>query len=131
MAARWISSPINNININIIINCKLIAVLCRFDDFRSTSESNTVDSSYGGVSVSSAHDHVLEFNREGIIPSLHELILLSFDESNESDDDNGNDNGNIDSNIDSGDTNDDRPFDIVMIESDWQLLPCQQREYWL
>ncbi len=67
--------------------CKLISVLCRFDDFRTseqTSETNNhaslVDSSYGGVS--SAHDHVLEFNREGVIPTLHELILLSLDQNN-------------------------------------------------
>ena len=62
--------------------CKLISVLCRFDDFRTADA--TVDSSYGGVS--SAHDHVLEFNREGIIPSLHELILLSLDQKSENND---------------------------------------------
>lgn len=60
--------------------CKLISVLCRFDDFRTNEESNSqaslVDSSYGGVS--SAHDHVLEFNREGVIPTLHQVILLSL-----------------------------------------------------
>ena len=62
--------------------CTLISVLCRFDDFReqqsNNGDSSMVDSSYGGVS--SAHDHVLEFNREGIIPTLHELILLSLEE---------------------------------------------------
>mmetsp|Transcript_10775 Transcript_10775/g.16275 ORF Transcript_10775/g.16275 Transcript_10775/m.16275 type:complete len:856 (-) Transcript_10775:86-2653(-) len=65
--------------------CKLISVLCRFDDFRTSESANSannhasmVDSSYGGVS--SAHDHVLEFNREGIIPTLHELILLSLEQ---------------------------------------------------
>ena len=59
--------------------CKLISVLCRYDDFRtaeSSQHASMVDSSYGGVS--SAHDHVLEFNREGIIPTLHKVILLSL-----------------------------------------------------
>ncbi len=73
--------------------CKLISVLCRYDDFRTAEATNgtnnhasMVDSSYGGVS--SAHDHVLEFNREGVIPTLHELILLSLDQQHSSD---GND----------------------------------------
>lgn len=66
-------------------SCTLITVLCRFDDFRQAD--GAVDSSYGGVS--SAHDHVLEFNREGIIPSLHKLILLSLDQKSEVENSNG------------------------------------------
>jgi armadillo repeat-containing protein 6 len=41
--------------------CQLITVLCRFDDFRSTTH---------GITTSSAQDHVLEFGRQGAIPVL-------------------------------------------------------------
>ena len=71
--------------------CKIVTVLCRFDDFRTSQQSNETanhasitDSSYGGAS--SAHDHVLEFNREGIIPTLHELILISLSDDNQQSD---------------------------------------------
>jgi armadillo repeat-containing protein 6 len=41
--------------------CQLITVLCRFDDFRSTTH---------GITTSSAQDHVLEFGRQGAVPVL-------------------------------------------------------------
>ena len=71
--------------------CKLLAVLCRFDDFR-----NPPSNEGGGVGgmpspdmvVSSAHDHVLEFNRTGIIPVLHEVTCFALNEVD------GNEDGN-------------------------------------
>jgi len=66
--------------------CKLISVLCKFDDFRSEGSSAGtigVESSMG-ASVSSAHDHVLEFNRSGVVPILHEItdIALTMNKDN-------------------------------------------------
>lgn len=58
--------------------CQLIAVLCRYDDFRpSGGGALGVDSSYGN-NVSSAHDHVMEFNRNGVVPVLHEITLIAL-----------------------------------------------------
>jgi hypothetical protein len=56
--------------------CKLIGVLCRYDDFRPDTGLG-VDSSYG-ANVSSSHDHVMEFQRCGVIPIIHEISLLSL-----------------------------------------------------
>jgi len=61
--------------------CKLVSILCRYDDFRPDTDgggSLGVDSSYG-MNVSSSHDHVLEFSREGIVPLLHSVTLLSLE----------------------------------------------------
>lgn len=64
--------------------CKLITILCRFDDFRSDNPSTAssggglgVDSSYG-MNVSSSHDHVLEFNREGVVPVLYDVTIMAL-----------------------------------------------------
>jgi hypothetical protein len=64
--------------------CRFLAVLCRFDDFRDSSATGGtgggglgVDSSYG-QNVSSAHDHVLEFHREGVVPVLHAVTVTSL-----------------------------------------------------
>lgn len=65
--------------------CKLIGVLCRYDDFRPDTGLG-VDSSYG-MNVSSSHDHVMEFQRCGVIPIIHEISILSL--SNMNHDDNG------------------------------------------
>ena len=61
--------------------CKLISILCRFDDFGSNATptnggTDPNDSNYGGVS--SMHDHVLEFSREGLIPLIHNVAVLSL-----------------------------------------------------
>mmetsp|Transcript_35244 Transcript_35244/g.77188 ORF Transcript_35244/g.77188 Transcript_35244/m.77188 type:complete len:731 (-) Transcript_35244:78-2270(-) len=63
--------------------CKLLAVLCRFDDFRNPPSNE--GGGVGGmpspdIAVSSAHDHVLEFNRNGIIPVLHEVTRFALNE---------------------------------------------------
>lgn len=69
--------------------CKLISILCRFDDWGTGGGSNSTaagsgaggpptDSYYG--SVSSMHDHVLEFSREGLIPIVHDIAVLSLHE---------------------------------------------------
>ena len=59
--------------------CKLISVLCRYDDFRpeGTGGALGVDSSYG-MNVSSSHDHVMEFNRNGVVPVLHEITVIAL-----------------------------------------------------
>lgn len=60
--------------------CRLVSVLCRYDDFQPEGAGDMgVDSSYG-TNVSSSHDHVLEFSREGIVPLLQEVTLLSLSE---------------------------------------------------
>ena len=70
-------------SIGILTNvCRLVAVLCRFDDFRDSSQGGGagglgVDSSYG-QNVSSAHDHVLEFDRSGIVPVLNDITMASL-----------------------------------------------------
>jgi hypothetical protein len=57
----------------------LVAVLCRYDDFRPEGSGGGlgIDSSYG-MNVSSAHDHVMEFHRNGVVPLLHEISLLAL-----------------------------------------------------
>ena len=63
--------------------CKLIAILCRYDDFRPETSKGAglgVDSSYG-MNVSSSHDHVLEFNREGVVPVLYDITLIALTSS--------------------------------------------------
>ena len=63
--------------------CKLIAILCRYDDFRPDTSKGAglgVDSSYG-MNVSSSHDHVLEFNREGVVPVLYDITLIALTSS--------------------------------------------------
>ena len=79
--------------------CKLLAVLCRFDDFRSPSA--TTNGAGGGgalptpdMTVSSAHDHVLEFHRQGIVPILHEVTSLALKENECGDGEDGQD-GNV------------------------------------
>lgn len=59
--------------------CKLISVLCRYDDFRKDGAGSAlgVDSSYG-QNVSSSHDHVMEFNRFGVVPVLYEISLIAL-----------------------------------------------------
>ena len=59
--------------------CKLISVLCRYDDFRPEGSGGGlgVDSSYG-MNVSSSHDHVQEFNRNGVVPVLHDITLIAL-----------------------------------------------------
>ena len=72
--------------------CRLLAALCRFDDFRSPSASGMAATD---VAVSSAHDHVLEFHRQGIVPILHEVTALALlgekdnENENEDEDENG------------------------------------------
>eukprot|EP00978_Attheya_sp_CCMP212_P029948 scaffold108472_cov53-Attheya_sp.AAC.1 len=51
-------------------SCRMLSVLCRFDDFRSNSSAEQ-----HGMNVSSVHDHVLEFYRAGTIPTLHRITL--------------------------------------------------------
>lgn len=56
--------------------CQLISILCRYDDFRPGGALG-VDSSYG-MNVSSSHDHVMEFNRNGVVPVLYEITLIAL-----------------------------------------------------
>jgi hypothetical protein len=60
--------------------CRLISILCRYDDFRPESKGGGgvgMDSSYG-MNVSSSHDHVLEFNRGGVVPVLYDITILAL-----------------------------------------------------
>jgi hypothetical protein len=61
----------------------LVSVLCRYDDFRPDGSSGGlgIDSSYG-MNVSSAHDHVMEFHRHGIVPLLYEISLVALSGAN-------------------------------------------------
>ena len=68
--------------------CKLIGVLCRYDDFRPDTGLG-VDSSYG-TNVSSAHDHVMEFQRGGVVPLIHEISILSLTRIQDDGDDDDN-----------------------------------------
>ena len=66
--------------------CKFLAVLCRFDDFRSPSATSNGGGGGGALptpdmTVSSAHDHVLEFHRQRIVPILHEVTSLALKEN--------------------------------------------------
>ena len=68
--------------------CQLLAVLCRFDDFRTPSATTSNGAVGGGgslptpgMAVSSAHDHVLEFHRQGVVPVLHEIASLALKET--------------------------------------------------
>jgi len=61
--------------------CKLVSILCRYDDFQPEGGGGGGDlgvESSQGVNVSSSHDHVLEFSREGIVPVLQNITLLSL-----------------------------------------------------
>ena len=57
--------------------CRLLAILCRFDDFRGPASDGG-----GGptpdMTVSSSHDHVLEFQRQGVVPVLHRVTCLAL-----------------------------------------------------
>jgi len=68
--------------------CKLITILCRYDDFRPEGSAGGlgIDSSLG-MNVSSSHDHVLEFNREGVVPVLHDITIMALTQNINGDDD--------------------------------------------
>uniref|UniRef100_A0A6T7JX00 Armadillo repeat-containing protein 8 n=1 Tax=Attheya septentrionalis TaxID=420275 RepID=A0A6T7JX00_9STRA len=59
-------------------SCRMLSVLCRFDDFRSNSSAEQ-----HGMNVSSVHDHVLEFYRAGTIPTLHRITLDALEPLND------------------------------------------------
>ena len=66
--------------------CKLLAVLCRFDDFRTPSAPSNGAGGGGALpapdmTVSSAHDHALEFHRQGVVPVLQEVTTLALKET--------------------------------------------------
>jgi len=83
------TNPTAQIMTMMIQACKLIVVVCRFDDYRepsSVSSSATGQPSLSGAglpTVSSAHDNVMELSREGTVPVLINLLKNSSKEQEE------------------------------------------------
>jgi hypothetical protein len=63
--------------------CKLITILCRYDDFRPEGSAGGLGvGSSNGMNVSSSHDHVLEFNRGGVVPVLYGITIMALTKNN-------------------------------------------------
>lgn len=65
--------------------CRLLASLCRCDDFRDPAPGTAAAAA--GVNASSAHDHAMEFHRAGAVPPLVDIArgaLSKWDDGIES-----------------------------------------------